>query len=34
MKQNLPVSQVEEGYSDSANVISTTNLKSHITYIS
>jgi aerotaxis receptor len=33
MKQNLPVTQVEEGYSDSANILSTTNLKGAITYV-
>ena len=33
MKQNLPVTQVEEGYSDNANILSTTNLKGAITYV-
>jgi aerotaxis receptor len=33
MKKNLPVTQVEEDYSSSANILSTTNLKGAITYV-
>ena len=33
MKKNLPVTQVEESYSDSANILSTTNLKGAISYV-
>jgi len=33
MKKNLPVTQVEESYSASANILSTTNLKGAITYV-
>ncbi|WP_299177830.1 PAS domain-containing methyl-accepting chemotaxis protein [uncultured Neptuniibacter sp.] len=33
MKQNLPVTQVEESYDSSLNILSTTNLKGAITYV-
>ena len=33
MKKNLPVTQIEESYSASANILSTTNLKGAITYV-
>ncbi|MGI1670764.1 MAG: methyl-accepting chemotaxis protein [Neptuniibacter sp.] len=33
MKKNLPVTQIEEHYSDSLNILSTTNLKGAITYV-
>ena len=33
MKRNLPVTQSEQSYPDSANILSTTNLKGAITYV-
>ncbi|MCW8918144.1 MAG: methyl-accepting chemotaxis protein [Gammaproteobacteria bacterium] len=33
MKKNLPITNVEKSFSDSANILSTTNLKGVITYI-
>ncbi|MCP4598049.1 PAS domain-containing methyl-accepting chemotaxis protein [Neptuniibacter sp.] len=33
MKKNLPVTQVEENYSSSLNILSTTNLKGAVTYV-
>lgn len=33
MKTNLPVTQIEEQYSDALNILSTTNLKGAVTYV-
>lgn len=33
MKQNLPISQIEEDYSSDINILSTTDLKGQITYV-
>ncbi|RUO75769.1 methyl-accepting chemotaxis protein [Idiomarina seosinensis] len=33
MKKNLPVTDVEQNYDERANILSTTNLKGHITYV-
>jgi len=34
MKKNLPITQIEESYDDSANILSTTDLKGAISYVS